>query len=645
VIFSVAAAVVAASTALGSGFSIVKVVLGFGLVIFLHEFGHFLMARRNGVFVEKFAIGFDFWGLKLYSWHRGGTEYVIGAFPVGGYVKMLGQHDFPEDAEKAGRDPRSFQSKSVLARTQIISAGVIANFLSAFALCYLALVVGYHSYPSEVGSVSFASLEAGLRPGDIVTQVGGKNVSSWEEIVVRFATLEEGTRVELTVERDGAPVRVRVPVHRYPDAEINTPDFGGAVELRVGSLAAGLPAELAGVQLGDLLTAVDGEAVRNWSHFQEQIRQRADTPSTLTVQRDGAPVELKVTPASRRPSEVPEYFLGAWPDQPPTLDYVEENSPAWVAGLRAGDVAVAVDGEPVGTWYEVYRAVTWRSEPASPTTFSVTRAGSPVQAVVTPGPIEDWGMTIDALPTVGIAHNTPEGLTIGRVDPNSPAAKTGIRTGDVVTRIKGHVAPIGAEPQDWETRRPSWAGLLATLNTVDNERVELDVERDGKTHTFQVELTKDPRKVAIGYLGVGPLTKEQLVQKGPIEAIGVAAVAPFRILKEFIDGLRAMFLRRVSTKMLAGPVGILQATYHFAEKSTGDLLNFLALLSVNLAVVNFLPIPITDGGHFMFLMYEKFKGERMDEELEARFQWAGLVFILLVFLFATFNDVGRLFDF
>jgi len=86
---------------LASLLAIVKVVFGFGAVIFIHEFGHFLMARRNGVFVEKFAIGFDFFGAKLATWHRGGTEYVVGAFPLGGYVKMKGQHDIPGDEESA----------------------------------------------------------------------------------------------------------------------------------------------------------------------------------------------------------------------------------------------------------------------------------------------------------------------------------------------------------------------------------------------------------------------------------------------------------------------------------------------------------------------------------------------------------------
>ncbi|MEE2828721.1 MAG: site-2 protease family protein, partial [Myxococcota bacterium] len=173
----------------------------------------------------------------------------------------------------------------------------------------------------------------------------------------------------------------------------------------------------------------------------------------------------------------------------------------------------------------------------------------------------------------------------------------------------------------------------------------LGVERDGKRHEFALEVFENPRARKIGHVGVGPHQKELLVRHGPLQAIGPSLRAPFRILKDFVDGIRAMAMRRVSSKLLAGPVGILQATYTFAEKSTGDLLNFLALLSVNLAIVNFLPIPITDGGHFVFLMYEKIKGRRMEDEMAARFQWAGLVFLLLVLLYATFNDVERLFGF
>ena len=148
-------------------------IFGFGLVIFIHEFGHFLFAKLHGVKVEKFAIGFDFGGHKFFSWHSGGTEYVIGAYPIGGYVKMLGHNEVSSEFEES-LEPDSFQSKSVSARVQIISAGVLFNFLSAFLLCYLALVLGYHRYPPLVGGVEYTALQAGMLPGDVVRRVGGQ---------------------------------------------------------------------------------------------------------------------------------------------------------------------------------------------------------------------------------------------------------------------------------------------------------------------------------------------------------------------------------------------------------------------------------------------------------------------------------------
>ena len=628
-----------------SAFAWVKVVFGFGLVIFLHEFGHFLMARRNGVFVEKFAIGFDFFNAKLFSWERNGTEYVIGAFPLGGYVKMLGQNDWPPDPDPANRDPRSFQAKSVWQRTQIISAGVIANFLSAFALCYVALVVGYHSYPSEVGSVTVSSLQAGLRPGDVVTSVDGKDISSWEEMVIRFATLEAGTDVELLVDRDGTEHRVIVPVFRDPDFPINTPDFSGPVEMRVGTLAVGLPADLAGMKAGDQLLAVDGEEVEHWGHFQELVRQRPDRPSVITVGRDGERIDLQIHPQSRRPDEVPKHLAGFAPAHPPRFDFVAPESTAWAAGLRPGDVALEVNSHPVSTWYDVYRRTVWDTPVGDAVHFMVDRGGKRVSATVPPGPIADWGLRIQGLAAFGIANEPPDDLVVGSVQPGGPAAKAGLKKGDVISAVSATIGMTEEETRPYEAASPSWELLLMVLNAIEDRKLGLEVQRDGKVHRFELLVEPAGDEVAIGYLGVGPLTLERLVKKGPVEALAFAAVAPFRILKEFVDGIRAMFLRRASTKMLAGPVGIFQASHSFAKKSTGDLFNFLALLSVNLAVVNFLPIPITDGGHFMFLMYEKARGRRMDEDMEARFQWAGLVFILLVFLFATFNDVGRIFDF
>jgi regulator of sigma E protease len=640
-----------------SASALLKVALGFGLVIFIHELGHFLMARRNGVFVEKFAIGFDFFGLKLYSWRRGGTEYVIGALPLGGYVQMKGQADLPEEMEEAAGDPDSFQSKTVWQRTQIISAGVIANFLSAFALCWLAMIAGYHTYPAEVGSVSYATLEAGLRPGDKILEAGGKKVRSWEELVITYATQEPGSELPVRVLRGEQELTLQLEVDRDPRLPINYPDFSGPVDLRIGSYEMDSAADRAGVQPGDALVAVDGVRLESWAQFQMMIRQRADTDMTLTVGR--APggtspvdpetglvlVELFAHPEARPSDEVPQYALGFEPEHPPVLDFVQEGSTGWQAGLRPGDRVAAVAGRPVSSWYGLWHEVTWNHGPADAVTLSVARGNeAPRPVSVARGSIPNWGLGTSALPSLGVAGRPPERLVVGELGPDAPSQ---LQQGDAIVAIQGNLEPLPGEtdPREWGIENPEWFLLLALLNSLDEPRFEMEVERDGKQHSFTIELVAVPDPVMIGFLGVAPLTREILVRKGPVEAILPSLKAPFRILKEFFDGMRAMAMRRASTRMLAGPVGILQATYSYAEKSTGDLANFLALLSVNLAIVNFLPIPITDGGHFIFLMYEKVKGRRMEEELEARFQWAGLVFILLVFLFATFNDFGRIFGF
>ena len=653
--------------------AILKVALGFGLVIFLHELGHFLMARKNGVFVEKFAIGFDFFGARLFSWRSGGTEYVIGAFPLGGYVKMKGQNDLPEDELPGTDDPDSFLSKTVWQRTQIISAGVIANFLSAFVLCWLAMVLGYHSYPAEVGALSYTSLEAGLKPGDQVLEIDGKKVTSWEEVVIAYATREPGAAFEMRVERDGEPLVLDMTIHRDPRLPINYPDFSGPVDLRVGSVQVGSAADDAGILPGDHLLAVDAREVDSWSEFQDLIRRRADTELSLTVFRPapaskdeqaegdmppGERVELRATARSRYADGVPRLRPGFEPDHPPVLDYVEEGSTGWQAGLRPGDRIVAVGDHPVRSWYGLWREATWSFDEGEAVPLTRVRGEEPPRRVlVQRGGIPDWGLGTHALPALGLAGRPPEELVVGHLEPWTPEQ---LRVGDVVAAIRGRIP--GAQPasggcrgdetaeggdatQEWETETPDWETVLALLYSLAEPRFEMEVLRGDKRHTFTIPVSEDPEPVMIGLLGVSPLTREILVKRGPIEAIGPSLKAPFRILKDFVDGIRAMMLRRASARLLAGPVGILQATYTYAEKSTGDLANFLALLSVNLAIVNFLPIPITDGGHFIFLMYERVKGRRMDEQLEARFQWAGLVFILLIFMFATFNDFGRIFGF
>ena len=633
---------------LASSLAIAKVVLGFGAVIFIHEFGHYLMARRNGVFVEKFAIGFDFFGAKLFTWHRKGTEYVVGAFPLGGYVKMKGQHDMPGD-EDTTQDEDSFQSKSIWQRTQIISAGVIANFLSAFVLCYLALVLGYHSSPPQVGQIGFDELQAGMRPGDEVVELDGKSVSSFDKVFMIFATEEPGTQLAMTVERDGREVDLEIPVKRPPGADMNWPGFLTGVETRVGILTAGLPAEKAGVKPGDRLVSVDGHPIETWGDFEQLVRRRGGQEMTLGVERVSESgleqLALQVTPEARSSHRIPKYRAGFEPDLPSVVDYVEQGGPAWEAGIRPGDRVTAVGEQPVTSWYGLWRESTWGVAEGAPVPLTVQRGDQQLSFSVTPTHFADWGRELEVQSHRGIriAGKPADALVVGRVDPEFGPKE--LMAGDVIVSVSARVTAYDGSENDWSMKDPDWRIFLSALNTLVDPVYTVEVKRGGQVHEFTIPVTEDPGAVTIGHVGVGPHQNEEVVQVGPVEAIVPALKAPFVILEEFAMGLMAMGRGDVSTKLLSGPVGILQVTYIFAEKSIGDLLKFLALLSVNLAVVNFLPIPITDGGHFVFLMYEKVKGKKMEDEMMARFQWAGLVFLLIVFIYVTFNDVERLVGF
>src|SRR5262249_39890175 len=146
-------------------------VFGIGLLIFLHELGHFLLAKWNGVKVEKFSIGF---GRTIFGFTRGETEYVVAMIPLGGFVKMLGEG--PEDEEHKSTDPRAYPNKSVGARMAIISAGVIMNVLLGLACFVYAYGRGMTETPAKVGVVKAGTpaFEAGLRAGDEIVAIDGR---------------------------------------------------------------------------------------------------------------------------------------------------------------------------------------------------------------------------------------------------------------------------------------------------------------------------------------------------------------------------------------------------------------------------------------------------------------------------------------
>ena len=650
-------------------FYVIEVVLGFGGLIFIHELGHFLLAKRAGVKVLRFAIGFDFWGLRLFKKTIGETEYVIGAFPLGGYVKMLGQEDLPTEGDEQEQLPEGhFLSKSVWSRTQIISGGVIANFLLAFVLAYGAYVFGYHRYPNEIGGVGFDSLEAGMKPGDVIESVGGDQVESWTEMFMAYALAEPGQDLQMVVRRDGELVELMIPVLRDEDQPINLPDFDRATGLQIAAIEAESAAANAGVQAGDTLVSLNGIKLDTWNQFSSLVAAEAGQSIQLGLQRldedgnTGAVEVLEMTLGETDDYLAPTRTLGFGAGEPPVVDGVLPDSPAALARLQPGDRFVQVAGVDVSTWRDAWLLIEY-AEPDVPLPITVLRDEQPVKLALIPQRAPHWAIGVWGLPGVGVIHRAPlppreidsggfsfscgpkevdiPGIQIGWLDPNGTAAAAGLQVGDIVTKLTF----TGDDGQPVEKPAYSWNYLYSVLarNTIDDGYVNVDFMRDERSMSKAVELAANPRGQRRGLVGVMGVYQQEFVQLGPIEAIVPSLRKPFTLFDEFIKGFRAMFSGRVSPTTIAGPMGILDVTYSAASQGFGDLLLLLALISVNLAIINFLPIPITDGGHAMFLLYEKIRGRRMSEAVQGKLMWAGLVFILMIFVFATWNDIGRIF--
>lgn len=289
---------------------LVSAVVALGILIFIHELGHFLVAKAVGVGVERFSLGF---GPRLWSLRRGETEYCVSAVPLGGYVKMVGEEAHGEelihpatDATGARTSPaRSFALKPLWARTLIVFAGPGMNFvLAAVIFSLIFAVVGVPVLSTTVGRVlsDSAAAQAGLETGDEVLAVDGQSMRHWGQIEERVAR-SDGRPLTLTVVRGGARQEVVATPRRVP---ARTP-FGEAAEAWslgvrpylppvVGDVLPGRPAAEAGLQPRDRVVALDGQPIRTWDEMAEVISARPGQPVTLTVERDGQRLDVPVTP-------------------------------------------------------------------------------------------------------------------------------------------------------------------------------------------------------------------------------------------------------------------------------------------------------------------------------------------------------------
>jgi len=265
-----------------------------GVLIFVHELGHFLVARWYGVRVITFSLGF---GPKILKYRRGDTEYCVSAVPLGGYVKLAGET--VEDGRTGA--PDEFLSKSKWVRFQVYLAGPAMNVLFAFFALAAVLSQGADVAVADravpiVGTVAADSpaSRAGIRPGDLILRVDGREVATWEDVTQEIL-LKANREISLVVQRDGQSVSLLAT----PDAEgrydLGTLGISAQQRPQVTYVTPDSPAERAGLQSGDVVLAVDGTRGVPQQEIIERI-QNSEGPVTFTMERADGTVELQVTP-------------------------------------------------------------------------------------------------------------------------------------------------------------------------------------------------------------------------------------------------------------------------------------------------------------------------------------------------------------
>jgi regulator of sigma E protease len=548
------------------GFEIVfAFVLLLSILIFVHELGHFLVARACGVRVLKFSIGFGppiRIGRFQLAWKRNGTEYVIAWFPLGGFVKMLGENpDEVDDPEALAHPAEALGSQPLWQKLAIVFAGPVMNLVLPVFVFMVTLAIGVPNPESVIGSIEPGSpaARAGLVPGDRVTQVGDEKITWWG-------------------------------------------DFEEAVRLRPGEE---LPVQVARSDGTRELTLA--------------VEKRA------TFDELGQPVDAGWVGAGfRRVASM----LGI-----PSAD-----SPAFAAGLRSGDVVKSVGSSVVESWEDLASAYAAAGS-AGTVRLQVERAHTEASASATAKP-ESLELEVPALASLEALGAVPANVVIERVVEGAPAEQAGLRTGDLILSVDG--AALG-----------SFMTFEQTVRTSQGRPLEIDYARDGAL----AHVTLTPRvvqeDVGLGIkepryrVGIVPrLTSLQGAvgldrERNPVEAFPRAVGMTVDFTRSFLKGLGMIVTGQVSRNQIAGPIGIAEIADSAMQQGWHAYLMILVVISINLGILNLLPIPILDGGQALLFTIEALRRGPLSLRTREIVQQLGFTVLILIMGLAFWNDLSR----
>jgi regulator of sigma E protease len=683
---------------------ILEVAFALSMVVFVHELGHYAVAKWCGVKVEKFYLGFDVYGLKLLHFTRGETEYGIGAIPFGGYVKMLGQDDNPANAaqerersqsgapEGKALDPRSYMAKSVPQRMAIISAGVIMNVIFAFLMAIVAYSLGVREVACGLSAVlpGEAAWKANMQPGDKILQIddSGDRQLRFRDLrtAVMLADLNKG--IDFQIKRRGIEKPIWLNVKPDPYKSRMRPTIG-VVPPETTSLSeekatfAGTPAaKTRAFKPNDKIVAINGKPVEEFADLLSEQTRLQDQSIQVTVERKRTAAKSEAD--SSKNEEVSPQRLDF--DVPPRarrtiglvmkmgkITAIQADSPAAAADLRAGDFITAIDNQPPTDPMRLPDQL--RRRAGETVTLGISREGpsgqdEKLEKRIT---LRDWPWTEESMDTgtgvsapalgityrvLNIVHETlkdsPAALAQLSQD-GKPASPPHFAAGDEVvsarfllpSKEKADAAtsqdstelemtaapeqiPFSAEKQNW----PYFAWLMQRVP--EGSRIDLTL-KDGRSTTLAMQNADDWFVADRGFILPFEVVTVKAHTLGEAVTLGGLETRD-AVLQVYL------FLRKIGSQIslfsLGGPKAIAQAAGYAAYDGLAELLLFLTLLSANLAVINFLPIPLLDGGHMVFLILEGVLRRPVSEKVVVAFHYAGFLFIISLMLFVLGLDFG-----
>jgi len=553
------------------GLDVLSILVVLGLAILFHEFGHFIACKIVGVRVERFSVGM---GRRLIGFKMGDTDYILSAFPLGGYVKMAGDEWGKEHDEK----PWEFLAQSPMRRNFIVFAGPVMNVVLAFILYYLILVgfgltyvktttIGFvdHDGPAAVSEIS---------PGDTIASIDGVPVESWTDLHGMLSESDKQAVAFDVISSTGHKRSLTVTKRDiYSDPLSDIPPV-------IANVIKGGAAEEVGLKTGDIILSVSGEEIETWGAVRNTVM--AQWEQTNEEEYKGVP------------------FSVSWRDN---AGVVTE------ATLTPEIIPPEADGEPIA---RIGISVRF------PSTYSDANYIYAIGA----GP--------NILPVVG---NIARG---------SPAAKAKIPEGATILTVDGK------EIDNWfqlkETISSSF--LTAEDGTAQGRDIEITWLAEGKisSATLTTAVTKQYQeafsgeKTATAYVGISPRLDK--MHPGIFKSFWLAMQTLFKNCLMFVTVLYRLVARQISPKVIGGPIQIMKMAAEFGRREMSGFLSFMAMINLNLAVVNLLPIPILDGGHILFYSIESVRKKRFTVRQMEVATYIGLAILLPLIVWVFYNDLS-----